>query len=208
MNRTVLGIGSHPDDLEFGCGGTFAKLAQAGYKIHMLIITSGEVGGDSRIRRQEQDRSASVLKSKIYWGGFRDTDIPLTRELIQVIEKHVREIKPSLVFTHHFDDTHQDHRKVSQATTTAARHSRNLLFFEVPSTINFSPSVFVNIGPTLDSKLSALKAHRSQVYQTKVPDLSILESAKATAIFRGYQNRVKYAEGFVPMRLSLDHSLV
>jgi len=203
----ILGIGSHPDDLEFGCGGTFYKLSRAGFKIHMLVVTSGEVGGDPRARRREQERSAKILKAKVSWGGFRDTDIPLTRDLIQMIERHIRTVKPGLIFTHHFDDTHQDHRKVSQATTTAARYVRNLLFYEVPTSLSFSPSVFVDIGGVLRQKLSVLTAHKSQVYQTKVKDLTILEMAKATAIFRGYQDRVKYAEAFVPLRLSLDFHL-
>jgi hypothetical protein len=56
----------------------------------------------------------------------------------------------------------------------------------------------------LKNKLALLKAHKSQVFATRVANLSILESVKATALFRGFQNRVKYAEGFVPLRLSLD----
>ena len=96
---------------------------------------------------------------------------------------------------------------MSVATTSAARYARNVLFYEVLSTYDFNPSVFVDIGSVLDAKLRVLKTHRSQVYQTRVQDLSILESAKATAIFRGYQDRVKYAEAFVPMRLSLDFSV-
>ena len=46
--QTVLAIGAHPDDIEFGCAGTLFKLSRAGFKVHMLILTSGEVGGDSR----------------------------------------------------------------------------------------------------------------------------------------------------------------
>ena len=203
----ILGVGSHPDDLEFGCGGTFYKFSRAGHQIHMLIITSGEVGGDSRVRRIEQEKTAKILKAKLYWGGFRDTDIPLTRELITTIEKHVDLVKPEMVFTHHFEDTHQDHRKVSQATTTATRYIRNVLFYEVPTTMNFTPTLFSDIGPFLTQKMLILKAHRSQVYRTKIPGLSILESAKSTAIFRGYQDRTKFAEAFQPLRLSLDLSL-
>lgn len=203
----ILGVGSHPDDLEFGCGGTFFKLAQAGHKLHMLVITAGEVGGDSRVRRAEQERSAKSLKAKLHWGGFRDTDIPLTRELISVLEKCIDEVKPDLAFTHYFEDTHQDHRKVSQAMTTATRYMRNVLFYEGPTSMNFNPTVYSDIGPVLGRKLAVLKAHRSQVYRTKVPGLSVLESAQSTAIFRGYQDRCKYAEGFVPLRLSLDLNL-
>ena len=32
----ILGIGAHPDDLEFGCGGTLQKLAAAGHKVLMI----------------------------------------------------------------------------------------------------------------------------------------------------------------------------
>lgn len=199
----VLAIGAHPDDLEFGCGGTLYSLMKQGFKIHLLIMTSGEIGGDSKVRRLEQERSARMLKASLRWGGFRDTDIPLTRELIQEIERHIRDLKPQLIFTQYHDDTHQDHRKVSQATSTAARHARSVLMYEGPSTQNFNPRVFMNIGPVLKKKMSLLTAHRSQVFQTKIRDLSIVESAKSTAIFRGYQDRVKYAEGFVPMRMSL-----
>ncbi len=202
--RSILAIGAHPDDLEFGCGGTLYLLSKAGYKIHLLIMTAGEVGGDSRVRRAEQERAAAILKAKVEWGGFRDTDIPLTRELIQEVEKRIKGIKPDLIFTPHFDDSHQDHRKVSQATTTAARHARSVLFYETPTTIGFNPTVFMDIGPAIERKLALLKAHRSQVFQTKVPDLSILESAKSTSMFRGNQDRIKYAEGFLPLRLALD----
>lgn len=205
--KSVLAIGAHPDDLEFGCGGTLSLLSKAGYKVRLLVMTSGEVGGDSNVRRREQQRAAALLKAGVEWGGFRDTDIPLTRELIQEIEKRVRAVKPTLVFAPYFDDSHQDHRKVSQATVTAARHERNVLFYETPTTMNFNPTVFMDIRPAIERKLALLKAHRSQVFQTKVPDLSILESAKSTAIFRGYQDRLKYAEGFVPLRLSLDFDL-
>jgi LmbE family N-acetylglucosaminyl deacetylase len=203
----ILGIGAHPDDLEFGCGGTFHKLAAKGHKIHMLVMTRGSVGGDPRVRLVEQERSAALLKAKLYWGGFEDTGVSLTRELIRSVEKCVDEVKPDMVFVNHVADTHQDHRSVSKAVETAARYMRNLLFYEVPTTLEFNPGVFVDIGPVINKKVGLLKCHSSQVYKTRVKNLSIIESAKAAAMFRGYQDRVKYAEGFVPRRLLLDYLL-
>jgi len=49
-----------------------------------------------------------------------------------------------------------------------------------------------------------LKAHGSQVMKTNIEDLSILEIAKSSANFRGIQGRVKYAEGFVSLRLFIN----
>jgi len=201
----ILGIGPHPDDLEFGCGGTFYKMSQAGHKLSLLVMTQGSVGGDYKLRIAEQVRSAAMLKAKLYWGGFEDTCVTLTRELICSVEKHIETIKPDIVFVNHASDTHQDHRNVSRAVETAARYMKNLLFYEVPTTLEFNPSIFVDIGSVINKKVTLLKCHRSQVYKTRVKNLSIIESAKAAAVFRGYQDRIKYAEGFKARRILLDH---
>lgn len=200
----ILAIGAHPDDLEYGCGGTLLKFAAKGHRICLLVMSSGEMGGDPRIRQKEQRESARILGSRLLWGGLRDTRIPLTKALINKIEKVIKEFKPDLIFTHFHNDTHQDHRKISQATTTATRYIRNVLFYEVPTTLDFNPSMFVDIGSVMENKFRLLAVHKSQVYQTKIPDLPIYENAKSCAIFRGFQNRVKFAEGFMPLRYSLD----
>ncbi|MHB9154216.1 MAG: PIG-L deacetylase family protein [Endomicrobiales bacterium] len=203
----VLAIGAHPDDLEYGCGGTLYKLSKAGHSINLLVMTRGEMGGDPDTRQKEQERSARLLNAKLYWGRFTDTQVPLQKETINTIEFFIKKLKPDLIFVLFHNDTHQDHRVISQATVTATRYVQNVLFYEVPTTVDFSPaSIFVDVGgPILDKKMALLKAHRSQVFSTRIANLSILESSRATALFRGVQNRVKYAEGFVPLRLSLDH---
>ena len=202
----ILAIGPHPDDMEYGCGGTLYKLAKAGHSINVLIMTRGEMGGAPDKRQKEQEASAKILKAKLFWGRFGDTQIPLQKETINTIEFFIKRIEPDLIFTPFANDTHQDHRTVSQATITAARYVQNVLFYEVPTTVDFTPaSVFTDIGGVIDKKMTLLKCHKSQVFATRIADLSIIEAAKAIALFRGMQNRVKYAEGFVPLRLSLDN---
>jgi LmbE family N-acetylglucosaminyl deacetylase len=200
----ILVISPHPDDLEYGCGGTLVKYSRKGHKIHLMYMTAGEMGGDPKVRRREAERAAKLLKAQIYWAGFTDTNIPLAKETINRIEEVIRKVRPTLIFTPYYNDTHQDHRYTSQATFTASRYSRNVLFYEVPTTVDFNPTVFVDIGSVLPQKLALLRAHRSQVFQTKVPGLSILENARSTAVFRGTQHRVRFAEGFHPARLTLD----
>ena len=41
---SVLAIGAHPDDIEFGCGATLAKWAAAGCRVHHLVLTDGSKG--------------------------------------------------------------------------------------------------------------------------------------------------------------------
>ena len=200
----ILAIGAHPDDIEYGCGGALIKYGRLGHRVHLLIMTKGEVGarGNRRLREKEQLRSSRILHAKkVFWGGYKDTQIPLGKGLISCIEKTVQEVKPTFIFVNYTDDTHQDHRAVAQATNTATRYTKNVLFYEVPSTQNFNPTVFIDIQGVLNLKLAALEAHASQVTATKIKELTILDSVRSNAIFRGIQGRVKYAEAFAPSRL-------
>jgi LmbE family N-acetylglucosaminyl deacetylase len=202
----VMALSAHPDDLEYGCGGTLLKLSKAGHKISIMVMTRGEMGGKPETRQKEQEKAAKILKAEVIWGRFNDTQIPLEKQTINTIEYFIKKIKPDLIFVMYPNDTHQDHRVVSQATITATRYVKNVLFYEVPTSVDFAQaSVFSDIGSVLVKKTELLKAHRSQVFSTRIANLSILESVKAAAMFRGFQNRTKYAEAFVPLRLSLDN---
>lgn len=157
-----------------------------------------------RLEKKNKKKVCRILNARLYWGDFIDTQISLSKELINKIEDVIEITAPNLIFVHYPEDTHQDHRNVAQATITATRYIRNVLFYESPSSINFSPSVFMDIGDVLQRKLKLLEIHKSQINSTKVKKLSITEGATSCAIFRGYQTRVKYAEGFKSLRLSLD----
>ena len=200
----ILAIGAHPDDIEFGCGGTLIKFSQKKAKIFLLILTKGEVGGKPQVRQIEQKRATKFIKAKkVFWGPFSDTDIPMNKKLIDVIEKVVQETNPEIVFFNYFDDIHQDHRAIAEGAISATRYERNVLMYEVPTTQNFQPDIFTDIGDTLENKLKLLSIFSSQLTKTRVKNLTILESAKSCANFRGFQGRVKYAEGFKALRFNL-----
>jgi LmbE family N-acetylglucosaminyl deacetylase len=201
-SKTILAIGSHPDDIEFGCGGTCIRLARQGCDVFLLILTDGSAGGDPVVRKREQNDSLKVLGAKkVFWGGFTDTHLPFYQNVISSIESVVKEIAPTHVFVHHGKDTHQDHRHVTTCTVAATRNVPNVLFYEGPTAYDFEPSVFVDIGNCLQRKFKSLSSHKSQVKKTNINDQSILDIARATAIFRGTQCRIPYAEAFRSLRL-------
>ncbi|MFQ5692606.1 MAG: PIG-L deacetylase family protein [Nitrospinota bacterium] len=201
----IFAIGSHPDDLEYGCGGALACYAAAGHRVTMLVMTGGAKGGDAETRMQEQRAATEALGvQELIFGNYEDTRIPLDQPLIAYLEDILNRVEPDLIFVHHGDDTHQDHRTVNTATLSAARYVPNLIFYEGPTTISFQPSVFIDIGAFLDRKIEALKAHRSQVQKTNIPETNILDMALATATFRGTQARVRHAEAFLSARLFLQ----
>lgn len=205
QRMNILAIGAHPDDIEYGCAGTLVKYADRGHRIHLMILTGGEEGGSSKERQQEQSAAAEIIGTQhVFWGGYRDTQLPLNKELIDKIEEVLAEVKPDLILVNYGDDTHQDHRVLTEATMSATRYVRNVLFFEVPTTQNFNPQVFVDISDTLERKFQVLKAHESQVMKTNIENMSIVELARANATFRGIQGRVKFAEAFAPLRLFIN----
>src|SRR5207237_4899202 len=71
--NSVLVVMAHPDDAEFGCGGTIAKWASAGKEINYVLCTSGDKGSSdlsiqphelARQRRAEQANAAHALGAR------------------------------------------------------------------------------------------------------------------------------------------------
>lgn len=203
----ILALGAHPDDIEFGCGGSLLKFARSGHDVFLYIATCGEMGGDSEIRKQEQEEAASYEGVReIFWGGYVDTRLPLSKELITNIEGVLKQVQPDYIFVHFGEDTHQDHRVLSQATLSATRYIPNFLFYEGPTTVNFSPNVYIDIDDYLDGKIDILRKHKSQVSKViaGMPEQSIVDFAHSTARFRGIQARKRTAEAFKSLRLFID----
>src|SRR5437588_2771018 len=71
--NSVLVVMAHPDDAEFGCGGTIAKWAAAGKEINYVLCTSGDKGSGhpdisphppAQTRRREQINAAHALRAR------------------------------------------------------------------------------------------------------------------------------------------------
>jgi LmbE family N-acetylglucosaminyl deacetylase len=133
----VLGVFAHPDDPEFGAGGSMAKLAGDGADVTYVIVTDGSQGGEdpkqkdselAAIRQREQRAAAKVLGiNKVEFLGYKDghlaPDIKLRHDIVRMIRKY----KPDLVITHlpgrvldaPMGGSHPDHLAVGEATMAA-----------------------------------------------------------------------------------------
>lgn len=201
----ILAIGSHPDDVEFGCGGTLRKFVTCGHMVYLLVMTFGESGGRPSIRKNEQINSAKALGIKeVFWGKLKDTKISFFDNVIEIIEDAVKKVNPSFVFVHHGKDTHQDHRHINNCSVVATRNVENVLFYEGPTTVDFQPNVYVDIDEFIETKMKSLQCHKSQIMKTNIEHQSILTIAKATANFRGTQCKVPQAEAFASLRMFIN----
>lgn len=105
--RRVMVIVAHPDDAEFGCGGTVARWTDEGLWVSYLIATNGNKGsGDRRAapeslaatRREEQRRAAEVLGvAEVFFLDHDDGYLQPTLELRREITAHLRRHRPDTV---------------------------------------------------------------------------------------------------------------
>ena len=67
----ILALGAHPDDIDFGCGGSLLRFSREGHDVYLYVATCGELGGEPTIRNQEQKNAVSFIGvKKIYWGDI------------------------------------------------------------------------------------------------------------------------------------------
>ncbi|MFA7160708.1 MAG: PIG-L deacetylase family protein [Kiritimatiellia bacterium] len=200
----ILAIGAHPDDIEYGCGGLLLKAVAAGHEVFLNVMTTGGINPDID-RRKEQENAAGFLGAKkLIWGGFQDTALSPNRELIVAVEKAIDAVSPGLVLVNYPDDAHQDHIALARCTTTACRYVKRVLFYHDYTTLDFTPDTFADITEVLEKKKLLLALHKSQVSKNYPTGLDMLENVSARASYYGFMAKVKYAEGFKPLRNLID----
>ncbi|HEX9068646.1 MAG TPA: PIG-L deacetylase family protein [Ktedonobacterales bacterium] len=136
--KRVLIVMAHPDDGEFGSGGTLARWAAEGSDIYYCLVTDGQAGdqGDKEItseqlaakRRVEAQNAATALgvKNPVIFLGYPDSRLEHTLALRSDIARVIRKTKPDVVIcqdpTRFWSDdyiNHPDHRIAGEATMAA-----------------------------------------------------------------------------------------
>jgi len=200
---SVLAVGAHPDDIELGCGGSLAKLAQAGARVEAVVFSQGRRGNLSDADRaaETQTALAKIGVSKVTAYDFEDTQLwRHVSEMIEVLDRHIAELAPDRVYTMFQLDRHQDHRAVYEASAISCRRVPQLLGYETPSSYpNFMPTVFEHIEDHLEAKVAALLCHSSQGDRLYMQQ----DKIRAAAHFRGAQIDLGPSEGFIAYKMVL-----
>jgi LmbE family N-acetylglucosaminyl deacetylase len=122
----ILAFMAHPDDAEFLCAGTLARLRERGCRIHIATMTAGDGGSAAlppeeiaRIRRQEATRSAALIDSSYRCAEARDFFIVYEPSTLRRAIEIIRETAPSLVITHSPVDYMVDHEMTSLVVRAA-----------------------------------------------------------------------------------------
>jgi LmbE family N-acetylglucosaminyl deacetylase len=225
----VLWVGAHPDDLEILAGGTLAKYVMRGHEAYSCVVAKGDKGAIevdpeklAKTRIREAKKGCEILGAEFVGNlGWPDFRIFVNEKLIDTILEVVRRVKPDLVITHSPNDYQNDHICTSIATVAAVFNSANpafvskhpahrvarTLYCDTIFGLDFEPDFWVDISETIDIKLKALSAHKSQLsFLTKAQRFQdTVEDVKVCARYRGLQAGVLYAETFKLVKRSMHN---
>jgi len=187
----VLVIAPHPDDAEFGAGGTVAGWTRKGKQVVLVVCTTGDKGTSDRdmaperlaeIREKEQREAARALGVReVVFLGHPDQGLEDTPAFRKQIVRLIRAYRPRTVVTsdpYRRYISHRDHRITGQVVLDAVYpYARDPLAY--PDLLGeglephkvwellFWDSEDVNfrsdITGTFDRKAAALRCHESQM---------------------------------------------
>ncbi len=132
----VLVVVAHPDDVDFGAGGTIATWTEAGLEVSYCIVTDGDAGGFDEavprseigsIRQAEQRAAAKeVGVDDLVFLGYPDGRLEVTLDLRRDISRVIRAKRPHRVVTQSPERnweriyaSHPDHLAAGEATLCA-----------------------------------------------------------------------------------------
>jgi LmbE family N-acetylglucosaminyl deacetylase len=188
---SALALAAHPDDIEFMMAGTLLLLAEAGWAVHYMNVSSGNLGSLSmslaetaRVRRREARRASALLGAAWHPPICDDLQIFYEDRTIRRICAVVRDIDPAVILTHSPTDYMEDHMTTARLAVTAAfargmrgyRSTPGRKPVNGPVTIYHAsphglrdglrrlirPGAFVDTTSVHDRKRAALALHESQ----------------------------------------------
>lgn len=220
--RRAMVIVAHPDDAEFLCGGTIAKLCAEGWEVTYVVATSGDKGthdpemaGEqlARMREAEQRAAARVLgvRECIFLrhpDGFLEESHSFRGQIVQLLRRY----RPEMVIT--WDGfrrgfNHRDHRVVGIAAYDALYPAvRDRLYYpadalegleplkvgEILLAGTDQPDYVVDISDYFETKLEAVYCHTSQIQS--LPKEEFMKVRREQALEAGRRTGLPFAESF------------
>lgn len=199
--KSILILAPHTDDGEFGCGGTIAKLREAGNNVFYAAFSTCEksipAGMPEDTLKKELLKATGVLdieKENVFILDYPVRDFPKYRQdILEDMVRLARDIRPELVFMPSLNDIHQDHHTIASEAIRAFKKT-SILGYEMPwNNFSFRNQVFFTLEEHhVQQKVKAIRCYESQ----KERDYSSGEYIEGIVRGHGVRIGVKYAEVF------------
>jgi len=223
--KKILVFSAHPDDLDFGCSATVAKMTREGKEAVYCILTNGEKGIHkvkasrgkmTAMREKEQQEAAKVVGvNEVLFLRETDGDLENTKALRKKIVKVIRQVKPDVVFCFDpanlafdsFGRFHRDHRVGAEAVFDAIYPATGSdAFFPELAKAGFSPHQILGawfFGPDKPNvwiditKTIDTKLEALRRHEGQIKDMKQMEKwIRKRARDAGRKKKMKYAEAF------------
>ncbi len=225
----VLAFGSHPDDVELCAGGTVARMIGQGRKVGIVDLTLGELGsrGTPELRLKEAAAAADILGvTRRVNLQLPDGDITNTPENRLKVIRELRATRPDILLIPAPECRHPDHPAGARLVADAVFQS-GLVKIETKDdgganqqawrphhvlhymqSIDFEPTIVVDVSETWNQRNDAVRAYASQVFnpeydpaegepETFISNPGFMEWMDARAKTYGYRIGASYGEPFL-----------
>lgn len=201
-SKRILFIGSHPDDIEFGCGASISKIQRDYKDVEMKFLVL------SNMKAHYRDKLMDECKESLEILGARDIEISSFKErkfneqrqeICDYLFNLNKDYKPDIVFTHPIADLHQDHEIISKESLRVFKFS-SIIGYEVPPSFyyNLTSNFYIKVNEMdvirKQKSLSMYKTHKKKHYFNK-------RFIEAQLLKNGCSINTLYAEAFNILRL-------
>ena len=204
--QRVLVLAPHTDDGEFGCGGTIARLVEAGVEVRYVAFSIAtkslpEGFAPDTLAREVREATAElgIPEAQLTVHDFEVRTFPQHRqEILELLIELWEEWRPDAVFQPSLHDIHQDHRTIADEGLRAFKRT-TILGYEIPwNNFDFAYQAYFALERShIERKVAALAKYASQQHRKYANAEYIWNLARTHGINVGRE----YAEVFEVYRV-------
>ena len=192
--KKILLVGSHPDDLEFGCGATLNQIKNEDVRCVIFSDTTN-LNGELILKELENSLSGVygvnfTLMRNIKNMNFVNQEVEIKQKLYDM----KNEFKPDIILSVSRKSHNPDHRVLGESVLSVFQEQTVLFYEVVRGDYEFQPNFYNEVSEE-DAEIKQ-DAIRQYITQTKKRDYAKSNIILSQLTFRGSQILKKYAEAF------------
>ncbi|MFP3947542.1 MAG: response regulator [Gemmatimonadota bacterium] len=162
-SRTIVAVGALPGDVELGCGGILMGHHAHGHRVVIVVMSAGGEEEYVDLRKGEATESAEILGAELVLADPFLGAIPAVEDMIEWLGEVVGDVQPDTLYTPSLHDVRNSRIRAHQAGLVNSSAILNHYCYQAATTtLEFRPSLFIDVAEYMDRKLESLRAFRGE----------------------------------------------